>query len=121
MSVVCGEAGKDILQSEEVRMPGKVKVRVVAGRGLPVMDRGADTTDAFAEVPPHTSHLTPHTSHLLPHTSHLTPHTSHTMQVKLGDTTYKTEVFRKSLNPAWNSDWFRFDLDDMELQVRVRV
>ena len=31
-------------------MPGKVKVRVVAGRGLPVMDRSADTTDAFAEV-----------------------------------------------------------------------
>ena len=35
---------------EEVEMPGKVKVRVVAGRGLPVMDRSADTTDAFAEV-----------------------------------------------------------------------
>ena len=33
-----------------MRMPGKVKVRVVAGRGLPVMDRSADTTDAFAEV-----------------------------------------------------------------------
>ena len=31
-------------------MPGKVKVRVVAGRGFPVMDRSADTTDAFAEV-----------------------------------------------------------------------
>ena len=31
-------------------MPGKVKVRVVAGRGLPVMDRSADTPDAFAEV-----------------------------------------------------------------------
>ena len=39
------------------------------------------------------------------------------MQVKLGDTTYKTEVFRKSLNPAWNSEWYRFELDDMELQV----
>ena len=38
-------------------------------------------------------------------------------QVKLGDTTYKTEVFRKSLNPAWNSEWYRFELDDMELQV----
>ena len=29
----------------------------------------------------------------------------------------KTEVFRKSLNPAWNSEWYRFELDDMELQV----
>ena len=37
--------------------------------------------------------------------------------MKLGDTTYKTEVFRKSLNPAWNSEWYRFELDDMELQV----
>ena len=59
-------------------MPGKVKVRVVAGRNLPVMDRSSDTTDAFAEV-------------------------------KLGDTTFKTDVFRKSLNPAWNSDWFKYD------------
>ena len=44
---------KQILEevvSTWVRMPGKVKVRVVAGRGLPVMDRSADTTDAFAEV-----------------------------------------------------------------------
>ena len=58
-------------------MPGKVKVRVVAGRNLPVMDRSSDTTDAFAEV-------------------------------KLGDTTFKTDVYRKSLNPAWNSDWFKY-------------
>ena len=58
-------------------MPGKVRVKVVAGRNLPVMDRSSDTTDAFAEV-------------------------------KLGDTTYKTDVYRKSLNPAWNSDWFKW-------------
>jgi hypothetical protein len=31
-------------------MPGKVKVRVVAGRGLPVMDRSTDLTDAYVEV-----------------------------------------------------------------------
>ena len=61
-------------------MPGKVKVKIVAGRQLPVMDRSSDTTDAFAEV-------------------------------KLGDTTFKTDVFRKSLNPLWNSEWFRFDVD----------
>lgn len=61
-------------------MPGKVKVRILSGRNLPVMDRGSDTTDAFCEV-------------------------------KLADTVYKTDVFRKSLNPVWNSDWFRFDVD----------
>ena len=61
-------------------MPGKVKVRILSGRHLPVMDRSSDTTDAFAEV-------------------------------KLGDTTYKTDVYRKSLNPNWNSEWFRFDVD----------
>ena len=62
------------------QMPGKVKVRILSGRHLPVMDRSSDTTDAFAEV-------------------------------KLGDTTYKTDVYRKSLNPNWNSEWFRFDVD----------
>ena len=63
-----------------LQMPGKVKVRILSGRHLPVMDRSSDTTDAFAEV-------------------------------KLGDTTYKTDVYRKSLNPNWNSEWFRFDVD----------
>ena len=61
-------------------MPGKVKVRILSARHLPVMDRSSDTTDAFAEV-------------------------------KLGDTTCKTDVYRKSLNPNWNSEWFRFDVD----------
>ncbi|CAG2179315.1 unnamed protein product, partial [Oppiella nova] len=59
-------------------MPGKVKVRVLAGRNLPVMDKSSDTSDAFVEV-------------------------------KLGNTTYKTEVYRRSLNPFWNSEWFRFE------------
>jgi hypothetical protein len=31
-------------------MPGKVKVKVLAGRNLPVMDRSSDTTDAYVEV-----------------------------------------------------------------------
>ncbi|XP_046399783.1 C2 domain-containing protein 5 isoform X3 [Ischnura elegans] len=66
-------------------MPGKVKVRVLAGRNLPVMDRSSDTTDAYVEV-------------------------------KLGSTTYKTDVCRKSLHPQWDSDWFRYEVDDSELQ-----
>ena len=67
-------------------MPGKVKVRVLSARHLPVMDRSSENTDAFAEV-------------------------------KFGDSTHKTEVYRKSLNPAWNSEWFRFEAaDDRELQ-----
>jgi Ca2+-dependent lipid-binding protein len=60
-------------------MPGKVKVRVVAGRSLPVMDRSNDTTDAYVEV-------------------------------KLGQVTHKTDVCRKSLNPQWNSEWFKFEV-----------
>jgi len=74
-------------------MPGKVKVKIVAGRNLPVMDRSSDTTDAFVEI-------------------------------KLGEVSYKTDVFRKSLNPAWNSEWFRFEADDLELQdepLQVRI
>ncbi|CAG0922562.1 unnamed protein product [Notodromas monacha] len=31
-------------------MPGRVKVRIVAGRNLPVMDRTNETTDAYVEV-----------------------------------------------------------------------
>jgi hypothetical protein len=31
-------------------MPGKLKVRILAGRDLPVMDRSIDLTDAFVEV-----------------------------------------------------------------------
>uniref|UniRef100_A0A1Y1LNM9 C2 domain-containing protein n=1 Tax=Photinus pyralis TaxID=7054 RepID=A0A1Y1LNM9_PHOPY len=66
-------------------MPAKVKVKIIAGKNLPVMDRSSDTTDAYVEL-------------------------------KLGGTTYKTEVCRKSLNPQWNSDWYRFEMDDSELQ-----
>lgn len=32
------------------KMPGKIKVKVLAGRNLPVMDRASDTTDAFVEI-----------------------------------------------------------------------
>ena len=31
-------------------MPGKLKVRIVAARDLPVMDRASELTDAFVEV-----------------------------------------------------------------------
>ena len=31
-------------------MPATVKVKVVAGRDLPVMDRSSELTDAFVEV-----------------------------------------------------------------------
>ncbi|XP_058662072.1 C2 domain-containing protein 5 isoform X14 [Ammospiza nelsoni] len=66
-------------------MPGKLKVKIVAGRHLPVMDRASDLTDAFVEV-------------------------------KFGNITFKTDVYPKSLNPQWNSEWFKFEVDDEELQ-----
>ncbi|XP_060632538.2 C2 domain-containing protein 5 isoform X16 [Anolis sagrei] len=66
-------------------MPGKLKVKIVAGRNLPVMDRASDLTDAFVEV-------------------------------KFGNTTFKTDVYHKSLNPQWNSEWFKFEVDDEDLQ-----
>lgn len=31
-------------------MPGRLKVKVVAARDLPIMDRASDLTDAFVEV-----------------------------------------------------------------------
>uniref|UniRef100_A0A3Q2QAC7 C2 calcium dependent domain containing 5 n=1 Tax=Fundulus heteroclitus TaxID=8078 RepID=A0A3Q2QAC7_FUNHE len=36
--------------------------------------------------------------------------------VKFGNTTFKTDVFPKSLNPQWNSEWFKFEVDDEDLQ-----
>ncbi|KMZ05544.1 C2 domain-containing protein 5 isoform X3 [Drosophila simulans] len=38
------------------------------------------------------------------------------VEIKLASVTHKTDVFRKSLNPTWNTDWFRFEVDDAELQ-----
>ncbi|XP_011379868.1 C2 domain-containing protein 5 isoform X4 [Pteropus vampyrus] len=72
-------------EAEAETMPGKLKVKIVAGRHLPVMDRASDLTDAFVEV-------------------------------KFGNTTFKTDVYLKSLNPQWNSEWFKFEVDDEDLQ-----
>ncbi|KAJ0069432.1 hypothetical protein NL108_006023, partial [Boleophthalmus pectinirostris] len=36
--------------------------------------------------------------------------------VKFGNTTFKTDVCPKSLNPQWNSEWFKFEVDDEDLQ-----
>uniref|UniRef100_A0A1Q3G2Q2 Putative ca2+-dependent phospholipid-binding protein n=1 Tax=Culex tarsalis TaxID=7177 RepID=A0A1Q3G2Q2_CULTA len=67
-------------------MPGKVKVKVLSGRNLPIMDRSSETTDAYVEI-------------------------------KLGNSVvFKTDVCRKSLHPIWNSDWYRFEVDDSDLQ-----
>ncbi|XP_038866073.1 C2 domain-containing protein 5 [Salvelinus namaycush] len=38
------------------------------------------------------------------------------VEVKFGNTTFKTDVYPKSLNPQWNSDWFKFEVDDEDLQ-----
>ncbi|KAM9192433.1 C2 domain-containing protein 5-like [Mergus octosetaceus] len=38
------------------------------------------------------------------------------LSVKFGNTTFKTDVYPKSLNPQWNSEWFKFEVDDEELQ-----
>lgn len=67
-------------------MPGKVRVKIVAGRNLPVMDRSSDTTDAFVEV-------------------------------KLANVTYKTDVYKKSLNPHWNSDFYRFEVIHARIEL----
>nr|XP_055029857.1 C2 domain-containing protein 5 isoform X12 [Misgurnus anguillicaudatus] len=38
------------------------------------------------------------------------------VEVKFGNTTFKTDVYPKSLNPLWNSEWFKFEVDDEDLQ-----
>lgn len=46
------------------------------------------------------------------------------VEVKLGNVTFKTDVKRKTLNPTFNSPWFRFEIDDLEIQdepLTIRV
>lgn len=43
------------------------------------------------------------------------------VEVKLGSVTYKTDVKRKNLNPTFNSNWFRFEIDDMDIQQEPLV
>lgn len=38
------------------------------------------------------------------------------VEVKLGSQTFKTDVKRKTLNPVFNSTWFRFEIDDEMIQ-----
>lgn len=38
------------------------------------------------------------------------------VEVKLGNVTFKTDVKRKTLHPVFNSNWFRFEIDDLEIQ-----
>uniref|UniRef100_H3DPG3 C2 calcium dependent domain containing 5 n=1 Tax=Tetraodon nigroviridis TaxID=99883 RepID=H3DPG3_TETNG len=38
------------------------------------------------------------------------------VEVKFGNTTFKTDVCPKSLNPQWNSEWFKFEVEDEDLQ-----
>lgn len=94
-------------------MPGKLKAKIVAGRHLPVMDRASDLTDAFVEVSDAGGSIA-----VLPFSfnSHdivisvVSLFFSH-FQVKFGNTTFKTDVCPKSLNPQWNSEWFKFEVN----------
>ncbi|KRZ13857.1 C2 domain-containing protein 5 [Trichinella zimbabwensis] len=75
------------------KMPGTLKVRIISGRGFPVMDRSNETTDAFVEV-------------------------------KFGQSVHRTEIYPKSLNPKWDTDWFCFEAEEENLQdecLQIRV
>jgi len=67
-------------------MPCILKVRIIAGRGLPVMDRTGELTDPYVEI----------RFGDLP--------------------SQRTSVFRKSLNPVWNEDFRIEVSDDAMLQ-----
>ncbi|KRY59219.1 C2 domain-containing protein 5 [Trichinella britovi] len=74
-------------------MPGTLRVRIISGRGFPVMDRSNETTDAFVEV-------------------------------KFGQSVHRTEIYPKSLNPKWDTDWFCFEAEEENLQdecLQIRV
>ncbi|CAF0888667.1 unnamed protein product [Brachionus calyciflorus] len=74
-------------------MPGKIKIGILNARNLPIMDRSSESSDAFVEV-------------------------------RFGNENYdKTHVYKKSLNPEWNSK-FVFEVEEDEIQeepLQIRV
>lgn len=74
-------------------MPGKIKLRIISARNLPIMDRSSDSSDAFVEV---------------------------RFGANIYD---KTPVCKKSLDPEWNSRFvFEVEEDEIQeepLQIRV--
>lgn len=67
-------------------MPSILKVRIIAARNLPIMDRTSELTDAYAEVR------------------------------FASFETQRTQIHRKSLNPTWNEDFRFEVNDDADLQ-----
>ncbi|KAI8930309.1 hypothetical protein BC831DRAFT_502422 [Entophlyctis helioformis] len=67
-------------------MPCILKVRVIAARNLPIMDRTTDLTDAFVEVK------------------------------FADFETFRTQICRRTLNPSWNEDFRYEVSDDADLQ-----
>ena len=66
-------------------MPGKIKTKIICARNLPIMDRSSDSSDAFVEI-------------------------------RFGSNIYdKTPVYKKSLDPVWNSK-FVFEVEEDEIQ-----
>ncbi|KAJ8934881.1 hypothetical protein NQ314_013160 [Rhamnusium bicolor] len=41
------------------------------------------------------------------------------VEIKLGSTTYKTDVCRKSLHPQWNTDWYRFEVSSKSRKNKI--
>lgn len=92
-------------------MPAKVKVKILACRNLPIMDRSNETTDAYVEIK--LGNITQKTDVNRHNLSVLDVNCCHCM------TNSYFQVKRKTLNPIFNSDWFRFEIDDSELQDEV--
>jgi Ca2+-dependent lipid-binding protein len=73
-------------------MPGKLRVRIIAARNLPIMDRSSESSDAFVEVRFGNNYHD------------------------------KTPVVRRSLDPEWNSVFvFEVEEDEIQeepLQIR---
>jgi hypothetical protein len=74
-------------------MPGKIKTKIICARNLPIMDRSSDSSDAFVEL-------------------------------RFGNNIHdKTHVYKKSLDPVWNSK-FVFEVEEDEIQedpLQIRV
>lgn len=92
-------------------MPGKIKTRIICARNLPIMDRSSDSSDAFVEVKMTIIYYKIKTS---PQIAIICLYFNY--KVRFGANHYdKTPVFKKSLDPQWNSR-FVFEVEEDEIQ-----
>lgn len=101
------------------RMPWIVKVRILEGRDLPVMDRASELTDAYVDVKFHDRSI--FRTQVCPKTLCPKWNSGGFLSLQWLTTDCLLKKFASFLTPQCSShtmlsDWFRFEVDDEQIQ-----